>query len=79
MKSACSLASLRIENKEIKYLNVKRKIKIKIYPGWRISLTIQDQAGTALKEIKAIHYCIKMLGDRITLEESDRVSGKNTI
>ena len=35
--------------------------------------------GTALKEIKAIHYCIKMLGDRITLEESDRVSGKNTI
>ena len=77
MKSACSLALLRIENKEIKYLNVKRKIKI--YPDWCISLTIQDQAGTALKEIKAIHYCIKMLGDRITLEESDRVSGKNTI
>ena len=69
---------LRIENKEIKYLNFKREIKI--YPDWRsISLTIQDQAGTALKEIKAIHYCIKMPGDRITLEESDRVSGKNTI
>ena len=68
---------LRIGNKEIKYLNAKRKIKI--YPDWRISLTIQDETGTALKEIKAIHYCIKMLEDRITLEESDRVSGKNTI
>ena len=68
---------LRIGNKEIKYLNAKRKIKI--YPDWRISLTIQDETGTALKEIKAIHYCIKMPGDRITLEESDRGSGKNTI
>ena len=33
----------------------------------------------ALEEIKAIHYCIKMLRDRITLDKSDGVSGKNTI
>ena len=46
-----------------------------VVSGWQC----RDQAGTALKEIKAIHYCIKMPGDRITLEESDRGSGKNTI
>ena len=46
-----------------------------VVSGWQC----RDQDGTALKEIKAIHYCIKMPGDRITLEESDRGSGKNTI
>ena len=49
------------------------------WPGPYLADNVVGSGAGALEEIKAIHYCIKMLGDRITLDKSDRVSGKNTI